>query len=89
MESESFKMLTELDQNTIANMTAALENVCRKIPPEKDTRDVRKRIAEAMIACAHNGTQTFIDFQNAGLSALQDIVSPSKASWLIRLFRPS
>ena len=26
MESESFKMLTELDQNTIANMTAALEN---------------------------------------------------------------
>ena len=29
-------MLTEFDQNTIANMTAALEYVCKRIPADKD-----------------------------------------------------
>jgi hypothetical protein len=80
-------MLTELDQNTIANMTAALEYVCKTIPAERDTHQLRKRIADAMIACANGGTRTFIDFQNAGLKALEEIVSPSRASWLGRLFR--
>jgi hypothetical protein len=80
-------MLTELDQNTIANMTAALEYVCKKIPAERDTHDLRKRVANAMIACAHNGTQTFIDFQNAGLKALEDDISSSRPGWLRRLFR--
>ena len=80
-------MLTELDQNTIANMTAALEYVCRKIPEERDAYQLRKRIADAMIACANGGTRTLIDFQNAGLKALEEIVSPSGASLLGRLFR--
>jgi hypothetical protein len=26
-----------MDQNTIAKMTAALEYVCKKIPPDKDS----------------------------------------------------
>jgi hypothetical protein len=80
-------MLTGLDQNTIANMTAALELVCRKIPAEKDSHDLRKRIADAMIACAGSGPRTFIDFQNAGLKALQEIMSPSGTNWFNRLFR--
>lgn len=42
-------MLIELDQSTLAYMTAALEGVCKKIPPEKDSGDLRKRIADAMI----------------------------------------
>jgi hypothetical protein len=80
-------MLTELDQNTIANMTAALESVCRKIPADADSHDVRKSVADAMIACANSGTRTFVDFQTAGLKALEEIMSPSGASWLTRLFR--
>jgi hypothetical protein len=82
-------MLTGLDQNTIANMTAALELVCKKIPAEKDSHDLRKRIADAMIACANGGPRTFIDFQNAGMKALQEIMSPSGTSWFSRLFRLS
>jgi len=80
-------MLTELDQNTIANMTAALEYVCNKIPVDRDAHELRKRIADAMIACANGGTRTFVDFQNAGLKALDEALSPSGASWLGRLFR--
>ena len=48
-------MLIDLDQNTVANMTAALESVCKRIPTGKDSRDTRKRIADAMIACAKAG----------------------------------
>jgi len=31
-------MLIEFDQTTIANMTAALDSVCKRIPPHKDAR---------------------------------------------------
>ena len=48
-------MLIDLDQNTVANMTAALEYVCKRIPAGKDCRDTRKRIADAMIGSAKAG----------------------------------
>jgi hypothetical protein len=59
-------VLTEFDQNTIANMTAALEQVCKRIPPDKDGYEIRKRIADAMIACGNAGRRTLVDFQDAG-----------------------
>src|SRR5271163_2228902 len=48
-------MSIEFDQTTIANMTAALEQVCNRFPPESDTHKNRKRIADAMIAYARSG----------------------------------
>ena len=82
-------MLTEFDQSTIANMTAALEYVCKRIPPDKDTADLRKQIGTAMIECANRGKRTFIDFQNAGTDTLAEILQPAKFEWfgLGRLFR--
>jgi hypothetical protein len=80
-------MLTEFDQNTIANMTAALEYVCKQIPPEGDAHAVRKQIADAIIESANGGRRSLIDFQNAGLRALEDIALPSKSNWFTRLFR--
>ena len=80
-------MLTEFDQNTIANMTAALESVCKKIPAGADSHALRKSIADAMVAHANSGTRTFADFQTAGLKALEEMMSPSGTNWLSRLFR--
>jgi hypothetical protein len=82
-------MLTEFDQNTIAHLTAALEHVCKRIPPEEDTHELRKRIGAAMIECAKNGLRTFVDFQAAGLSALAEALRAKKFDWfgLGRLFR--
>lgn len=79
-------MLIEFDQNTIANMTAALEFACKKIPPESDAHDLRKRIGDAMIASARNGRRTFMDFQEAGLRALDETLRAQKRNWLTRLF---
>ena len=67
-------MLIEFDQTTMANMTAALDAVCKRIPPEKDSHEVRKRIADAMVACAKSGRRTLVDFQNVGSKTLQEIM---------------
>ncbi len=74
-------MLTEFDQSTVANMTAALEHVCKPISPEKDSHDLRKQIGEAMVKCANRGPQTFIDFRNAGLNVLAEVLQAQKFDW--------
>jgi hypothetical protein len=59
-------LLSDFDQTTIANMTAALEFVCKRIPADKDSTEIRKSIADAMIACGREGSRTLVDFQEAG-----------------------
>jgi hypothetical protein len=69
-------MLIELDQTTMADMTAALERLCDKLPPDKDTHENRKRIAEAMIAYGRSGRRTLSDFQRFGSKTLVEITRP-------------
>jgi hypothetical protein len=66
-------MLSELDQTTMADMTAALEHICDKLPPDKDTHENRKRIAEVMIAYARSGRRTLGDFESLGSKTLEEI----------------
>jgi len=70
-------------------MTAALESVCKQIPPGEDCHDLRKRIGDAMISCANSGRRTLIDFQNAGNAVLDELSRSKKFSWfgLGRFFR--
>jgi hypothetical protein len=74
-------MLIEFDQTTIANLTAALDIVSKKIPPDKDSHEIRKRIADAMIACARSGRRTLIDFQDVGFKILDEVTGQSKFEW--------
>jgi hypothetical protein len=69
-------MLIELDQNTLANMTAALEWVCKKLPAGKDTHEARKQIADAMIDSARRGQRTYPDFEAARQRVLREITRP-------------
>jgi len=64
-------MLTEFDQNT------ALDFVCKKIPADKDSTELRKKIADELIQCARSGKRTVIDLQNAGLTILKATAAPS------------
>lgn len=74
-------MLLDLDQNTLANMTAALEQVCKGIPPDKDSYEARKQIADAMIARADAGRSTYVDLVEDGLRARQRICRPTRRKW--------
>jgi len=78
-------VLIDLDQSTMANMTAALESVCRRLPKDKDSRETRKAIADAMVACAHAGKPSYIDLENAGMKALKLITAPRRPAWLSAL----
>ena len=75
------RWLIEFDQDMMANMTAALAYVCKRIPADKDSYDTRKRIADAMIASAHSGWRplNLNDFQNVGLKVLAEITRPSRS----------
>lgn len=75
-------MLMEFDQTTLAYMTAALEHVCKKIPPDKDTPELRKRIANQMIALARSKKCTIVDLQSAGLETLRAFERESRPQFL-------
>jgi hypothetical protein len=45
--------LLNLDQTTLANMTAALAYACRKLPPDRDNQAIRKHIASKISLMAH------------------------------------
>lgn len=65
-------MLIEYDQTTLANMTAALDSVCKKISVGQDSPELRRRIADAMIKVARDGRRTFVDFRAAGMNVLDE-----------------
>ena len=75
-------MLIDFDQNTLANMTAALEYVCKKIPGDKDLQELRKKIASAIAACATSGKRKLIDFQDAGFKVLKESTQRPKSRWM-------
>ncbi len=74
-------MLVDFDQTTLANMTAALEYVCKKIPAERDAQELRKEIANEIVACATRGRRTLVDFQDAGMKVLSMATRRPKSIW--------
>jgi hypothetical protein len=74
-------MFAEFDQSTLANMTAALDAVCKKIPSDKDSHALRKSIGDGIIACSHSGRRTYVDFETAGQKILKAALKPQKRYW--------
>lgn len=75
-------MLAKFDQNTIANMTAALDHVCKRIPAHCDSAALRKRIADELMECARLGKRTLGELENAGLNVMKSMVKQPKYNWL-------
>ena len=78
-------MLTKMDQNTIAKMTAALEYLSKKIPPDKESNELRKRIGDAAVECANSGNGSLSDLQNAESRVLEEIMrrrKPTGLAWV-------
>src|ERR1700691_1339869 len=72
------QMLSEFDQSTIANMTAALDFVCKKIRADRDSNELRKRIADELMRCARMGRRTLIDLEQAGMKILEEAAKPTR-----------
>ena len=74
--------MLQFDQSTLANMTAALEYVCRKLPPDKDNQAIRKYIADEILAAALKGQTSNADLASVGLKAVNSYLFPPGRSWL-------
>ena len=64
----------DFDSWTLANMNAALDRVCEKVPHGEE-HAVRKRIAKQIIKCAKSGKTTLSDLTAAGQRALIGIAT--------------
>jgi hypothetical protein len=73
--------MLQFDQSTLANMTAALEYVCRKLPPDRDNRAIRKRIADEILAACQKGQTSYGELTAVGLKIANSSHSPGR-SWL-------
>jgi hypothetical protein len=78
--------IADLDQRVVLNMVAALEYVCRKLPPDRDTPAFRKSIADEIAKSAKAGETSLADLRNAGLVVLNNTLRPPKDYWLKKLF---
>jgi hypothetical protein len=74
--------MLQFDQSTLANMTAALEYVCRKLPPDKDNQTLRKYIADELLAACQKGQTSHEDLVGVGLKAVDSYLLPPGRSWL-------
>jgi len=74
--------ILDFDQSTLANMTAALEYVCRKLPPDRDNAAIRKYIAVEILEAAGKGTVSLGDLTAVGLKIVNSYVFPPSRSWL-------
>lgn len=77
--------MLKFDQSTLANMTAALDYVYLRLPPNDDG-SLRRKIAAAITIAANEGKISLAELQDAGLKVVHEAYPP-KRSWLSRLFR--
>ena len=74
-------MLSEFDQGTIANIASALEFVCQMIPADKDSNELRKRIADELILSARIGKHTLTELKQSGLKIVNETAKPTRSRW--------
>ena len=75
--------LIELDTNTIAYMTAALEQLCRQLPD--NIPGARAHIATRLEECARAGGKSMDAFNHAARGAIDELTRkeepPTKNMW--------
>ena len=74
--------MLQFDQSTLASMTAALEYVCRKLPPDRDNQAIRKYIADEILAAALKGQNSHGDLTGVGLKVVNGYLFPPGRAWL-------
>jgi hypothetical protein len=77
--------MLEFDTNTLAFMTAALEQSSKKL--RKDSPEARKFIADRLTACARAGGKSMAVFCEAGEMAVNELESSTVARWWKRPFK--
>jgi hypothetical protein len=76
--------MLEFDTNTLAFMTAALEQTCRKL--KVDTTEALKFVADKLVECAKSGRRSMAHLIEAGEQAAAELdAGESGSSWWRKL----
>jgi urease gamma subunit len=76
--------MLELDTNTLAFMTAALERACKKL--KIDTPEARKFVADRLIESAKNGRKSIAELIDVGERAAAEAnAGKARSSWWRKL----
>jgi hypothetical protein len=86
IETVGMESMLKFKSGAVSSMTAALEYVYRKIPPDRDSAFNRKRIADVIMASAEEGKLSLHELRNAGLQVLNHLLYPPRRSWLPKIF---
>ena len=83
--------MLQFDQSTLANMTAALEYVCRKLPPDRDNPAIRKHIAAEIVAACQKGQTSHEELASVGLKIVNSYLFPPgrSSAWSVSVFPTS
>jgi hypothetical protein len=71
--------MDEFDRRTVANMDAALENICRALPNNGGDHETRKHVAQKLVQAAREGNTSLAAFEDVARSALRDL-KPSRVA---------
>jgi len=61
---------------------AALEYVCRKLPPDEDNPAIRKHIAAEIVAACQKGQTSHEELASVGLKIVNSYLFPPGRAWL-------
>jgi hypothetical protein len=84
--------MLEFDNSTLANMTAALDDACKKLSRNLNTSENRKRVGDALIRAANAGNRTLIQFTEIAqrevklISGSRLSTAQSALNWIRRRF---
>lgn len=68
--------MLEFDTNTLANMSAALDQACKLLSGEFDTKVNRKRIGDALVRGAKSGKRTLVELTDVARREAEIICGP-------------
>jgi hypothetical protein len=71
LSQKPFSCMLEFEPNTVAFMTAALEQCCKKL--KNDTPEARRFIADKLTECAKRGRASQIALTSAAEAALAEL----------------
>jgi hypothetical protein len=66
------------DETTLANLNAALDQACTRLPPELDTYPARKRIANKLVDSVQKGDASLDRLTVIGRVAAEKVLSSTR-----------
>jgi hypothetical protein len=70
---EAVMITTSFDPRTFANMEVALQRACDQLPEDRNGHAYRRYVAQCIVDCATNESQSLTSLSHAGFRAVIEV----------------